>query len=129
MVHEFSPHVILEGPDATGKTTMARQLESLGWKYHHEGPPAGTDDLFTYYCQVLLNAKEPTVFDRLFHGELVYGPLVRGKSLITWDHVPLFDRLCRARGAVTVLCGISFREALARWNQVKRTRIELVNDE
>jgi len=73
--------VILEGPDATGKTTFANFLcEQYQYLYHHEGvPPIGTN-LPEYYGSQLLKARyseHDHVFDRQFLGQLVYGPIHR----------------------------------------------------
>lgn len=125
----MKPHILLEGPDCTGKTTMARQLEQLGWRYEHQGPPPQQDDLFAYYCERILQAAEPTVFDRLYHGELVYGPVVRGRSRIDPATVVLFDRLCRARGVRKVLCGVSCKQALERWKTIGRDELLKIEEQ
>jgi len=91
--------VILEGPDACGKTMFANYLVSnCRYYYHHEGvPPAGVC-LSEYYGNQLLAAKYSNVnhvFDRHFLGQLVYGPIHRNDAEIkaapfmwlvyTWD--------------------------------------------
>jgi GTPase SAR1 family protein len=58
-------HIVIEGPDCSGKTTLANQLcEMLSFEYRHEGPPLS----------------EPTIIDRFALGERVYGPILRGKD-------------------------------------------------
>jgi hypothetical protein len=115
---------ILEGADFTGKTTLARELESKGYHYHHEGPPP-TGDLFTHYLQ-LMQHDHKMVYDRLYHGELVYGPILRGQSRISKEQFTLLERLRRARGIISILCTPPLRGVLDRFN--KRIRAELIED-
>lgn len=78
-------HFIIEGPDGAGKTTYSRKLcEQFGLAYHHEGPPPADVDIFKHY-KFLLETKIPTCFDRLHLGEMIYGPLLRGKSGISFE--------------------------------------------
>ena len=93
--------VIIEGADKTGKTTLAKALAAkLGWKYEHFSAP-GKDPAFEY-ADFLLNLKRPTVCDRFYVGELVYGPLLRGKSLMTRTQILTIERLCRFRAAILI---------------------------
>jgi|TARA_R110000824_G_scaffold58288_1_gene157706 hypothetical protein len=75
-------HIIVEGPDCSGKTTLAQQLcKILSFEYRHEGPPPDNVDLKDYYCGVLtLELISPTIIDRFALGERVYGPILRGKD-------------------------------------------------
>lgn len=61
---------ILEGPDDTGKTTLARVLEKRGWMYQH----AGELDRLPFLAQRLaLCQDEPNVvWDRCHLGEVVH---------------------------------------------------------
>lgn len=97
--------IVLEGCDGTGKTTLAEELKKLGFSYRHEGPPK-TKDLFTYYTNQLLSVApgRDVVFDRLHLGELVYGPVMRGRSELSTYQARLINRLLFARGGVLVLC-------------------------
>lgn len=84
-------HLIIEGPDGAGKTTLAHDLcKRYGMAYHHEGPPPNPG-AFEHY-RSLLDWPEPTVFDRLHVGELVYGPLLRGGSQLTLEQANLLNR-------------------------------------
>ena len=74
-------HIIIEGPDCSGKTTLAKQLsQELEFTYRHEGPPPLDMNLKDYYCGTLAMLNEPTVIDRFAIGERVYGPILRGKD-------------------------------------------------
>lgn len=74
-------HIIIEGPDCSGKTVLAHQLcKMLAFEYHHEGPPPSNKNLANYYCGMLAMLQMPTVLDRFALGERVYGPILRGKD-------------------------------------------------
>lgn len=93
--------IIIEGADKTGKTTLAKEISScLGFKYHHFGVPG--PDPASDYAKFLINMKEPTVCDRFFYGEMVYGPLLRGKSVIKPLERMVIERLCRMRNALLI---------------------------
>lgn len=93
--------IIVEGPDKAGKTTLCREIaERFGYDYVHFGAPG--PDPAKEYADFLLNLKKPTVCDRFLYGELVYGPLLRGKSIITPLQKTVLERLCRFRGALLI---------------------------
>lgn len=98
-------HVIVEGPDGAGKTVFARRLcDARGFAYHHEGPPPEGPSALHHYARLLLEAKRPTVFDRFHLGELVYGPILRGRSALLEDDLELMRRLIDGLGATVVRC-------------------------
>lgn len=99
-------HVIIEGADGCGKTELARHLEKAhGFAYHHTGPPpSDTESLFDYYRGVVDGRQEtPTVYDRMFFGEVVYGPIFRAGSKISLFQLQKLRELFTALGGVTVL--------------------------
>lgn len=77
-------NIVIEGPDGAGKTTLAKGFKDHD--YHHEGPPSDGYDLLKYYT-TLLDQTVDTIFDRHALSELVYGPLLRGKSRISFEEV------------------------------------------
>lgn len=99
--------VVLEGPDGCGKTTLAKKFEARGWRYRHDGVPPPRRDNIAYYLQQLdeaLNAEQDTVFDRLWLGERVYGPVARNRDNIGVDGEKLFMRIHNSRRILTYIC-------------------------
>jgi hypothetical protein len=125
----WTSHIIIEGPDATGKTTLAQKLAiCLGWKYHHEGQvPAGKSALAHY--RDLLMTEEPTVFDRFHIGEYCYGMVMRNHSGLHRKDYTLLQRLIRASQTKVVLCLPPLQTCWTRWKEEKLKRHEYVTDD
>lgn len=76
--------VALEGCDGTGKTTLAAYLtRTHGFTAVHSIRTPDHLDLAGRYRD-LLRQPGRLVLDRCFVSELVYGPLRRGRSRLTW---------------------------------------------
>lgn len=93
--------IIIEGADKTGKTTLAKAIaDRFGYRYHHSGPPKGhpADE----YIDFLLNLKRPTVCDRFHLGELVYGPMFRGKIGISPLELLTIERVLRLKQTILI---------------------------
>lgn len=78
--------IIIEGPDGAGKTRLAKELLtylgsiSAGLGYKHLGQRFDLDaiNFFLWHSEeILAAAKEPTLLDRSFHSERVYGKVMR----------------------------------------------------
>lgn len=77
--------IVLEGPDGVGKSTLAQRLSAQhGFRVVHSPKTPDHLDLATRYREILSSA-DRILFDRCFVSELVYGPLHRGRSRITWS--------------------------------------------
>lgn len=99
-------HVILEGPEGSGKSTLAKKFtERYGFAVQSCGaPPADCPSVRDHYAKLLLDATRPTVFDRHFLSQLVYGPLLRGSSGLSDLDVTLLTRLITALGTTIIYC-------------------------
>lgn len=104
--------IIVEGCDGTGKTTLVERLRDMllvgsdpdRVKVLHRGVPQ--QPAYLEYTEELVNYEPEcghhVVCDRWHWGELVYGPLYRGKSELGWDGMLDVERGLRDRGAVVV---------------------------
>jgi hypothetical protein len=108
--------IILEGTDGAGKTTLARQLatevEAHGESYEilHAGPPEAGLSVFDQYALPLLERRDKIalpdhllILDRWHLGELIYGPLLRGKSALEPEQFAYLELLLESLGATKVV--------------------------
>ncbi len=100
------PYVVLEGPDGTGKTTMADHLvREYGFQYTHCGPPE--KDALHNYLDLLRQQRGWVVADRLHVGSWVYGTAFRGGPDMTDYEEWAFEGYLMARGTVMLYCTTS----------------------
>ena len=123
--------LVLEGPDGAGKTTLANQLVAQDplRKVVHNGPPKPNENLFETYTNQILAASRgsiPVIFDRLHFGELVYGQVIRKKSLIGYEGISALTRLIRAAGGDLVLCLPPYVLAKDNWKKRAAKNVEYV---
>lgn len=101
-------HLILEGPDHIGKTTVARWLrEHHGYNVMHMGVPTPDWDYEKDYLARLPNNKKiPIVYDRFHLGALVYGRFGRLHSTDGWSWdgmMRVIRAVCRADISVVIM--------------------------
>lgn len=116
--------IVLEGPDGSGKTTLAKHLkENHGYQYHHEGPPPASPEPLVYYGKILYEALQnpdgPVVFDRFAIGEAIYGPLLRNTNLMPTFALRTINRLMDAYGVKLVFCLPGYEAAYKNWKNRK----------
>jgi hypothetical protein len=111
--------VILEGPDGGGKTTLARWLrDQRGYQIVKTNAPSPKENVFKSYTDSLLAAVEsgqPTVLDRHYLGEGIYGPLLRGEDRLGRQGRDLLERLIAACGVRLVICSPPWAELVKGW--------------
>lgn len=117
---------MIEGPDGTGKTALARALVEHGFAYAHFGPPEG--DALPYYLSRLraADAGSGVVADRLHLGSIVYGRVFRGGPDLTDHELWLVEGYLLARGCLLVYAHVPPAEAdanLARGPNDENARI------
>lgn len=81
-------NIIIEGPDASGKTTFAKEFEKRGFTYMKCSPGEHADKSeldYNYFNSLLKN--DGCVFDRFFISELVFSDLYSRKPVISFDEV------------------------------------------
>ncbi len=118
--------IILEGPDCAGKTTLAKEIEKCGYRIIHNGPPSSEDLFKVYSDQINTAAQTPTVFNRLHIGETVYGPILRGKSLISQVQFEELNNKIERMDGIIVICLPSWRNIIDCWSA--RTGQEHIKD-
>lgn len=94
--------VILEGPDGSGKTTLAKAIvEASGATYFHASAPERHP--LIEYTEPLASPGD-YVCDRWLVGEMIYGPIYRGKSGLSQTQYAAVAEFLAERGAVLVHC-------------------------
>jgi thymidylate kinase len=92
--------IVLEGCDGTGKTTLATALATQhNYALVHSGRTPDGADLIGRY-QAILARPGPLVLDRSFISELAYGPLLHGRSRLSFADVVSLVSLVTGRGGM-----------------------------
>lgn len=124
--------IVLEGPDAAGKTTLARYLHTrYGARYLHQ-IYRWKDQMFTYHTAALhlairYSAQQLVVLDRLWASENIYAAEFRGGS--KWPYLGrMIDRVLLRYGAINVLCLPELDNYSYYFDKVKTIRQEQYED-
>lgn len=111
---------ILEGVDKCGKTTLANKLrDEFGFKVIKCSQPEG--DPYVEYLEKLSNIKGDVVFDRFCYGELVYGPVYRGKSALAPWQVRNIELKLLTLNPCVIYCHDEIRRIKARFKRENET--------
>lgn len=99
--------IILEGPDGSGKTTLANKLaQQTGYTLLHRSQPKTEEDkkrMMDEYMQVIKSGKS-CIFDRCWYSEMVYGPVMRDASVISYPQMFELERRLLKNGAIIIHC-------------------------
>jgi hypothetical protein len=113
--------IILEGCDGSGKTTLAtRMKDECGYRIVKTNAPRPGDDVFELYTDAILEATEGgdrVAFDRHYLGELIYGPLLRGRDGLGPQGRDLLERLIAGRGVRLVICAPPWKRLVEGWRK------------
>ena len=116
--------IIIEGADKTGKTTLSNAIiKKFGSEYVHFGKPKKHPA--TEYAEYALANDGNLVLDRFYLGELVYGPLLRGKAGIDDVEFVTLERILRKKQAI--LIQTTTNSKLANKRLLVSTQDEAVN--
>ncbi len=95
---KFKKIVLVEGPDNSGKTTLCKEYEKLGYKYyHHSAPEKGkVEEYFKNFYNVLkehYDKREKVVVDRLFISNWVYSRTFKNTETISIELINKFKEI------------------------------------
>lgn len=127
--------VILDGPDAAGKTTLAERLIEMnqGNGIILHATYRFKDKIPTYHGVLLrkaikLSKKTLVIIDRLHISEYIYAKVFRDGTKWPWQ-LPVFNQICKSLHIPIVICIPSSLEQGMRWfEQTKKERYEMFDD-
>lgn len=99
--------IILEGPDGSGKTTLAQQISrQTGYPIVHRTKPASDEEknaMMESYWKVIKEGRN-LIFDRCWYSEMAYGPVMRDASVISYPQMYELEQALAQRGALLIYC-------------------------
>ena len=99
--------IIIEGPDGSGKTTLAEQIsKQTKFPIVHRSQPKTEEEKKNMMGTYLLAIKEHknVIFDRCWYSEMAYGPVMRDESIISYPEMYALERALARGGAILIHC-------------------------
>lgn len=130
------PVIILEGPEAAGKSTLAKRMSSMyNYPIHHFSYPksdAEKANMFQMY-QDFCYSTQDVIVDRCWYSEMVYGVTVRDKSHITLEQMYELEKMLISQGgALLIHCtapiNVLWKRFKARGDDYIKQDIEVLAD-
>jgi hypothetical protein len=122
------PFIIIEGADGVGKTTLSNELASHGYVRKHCSFNQDCPSLFEMYVSLIQDVDQPTVFDRFFFSEIVYGEILRNSCRISKENIERLCMMLRDRGFVVFFVTSSVETILARRSDVNSRNLQKIMD-
>lgn len=98
---------IIEGPDGSGKSTLAETLaKQTGYPVVHMSNPKTEEEkanMLNEYLGIIESGRN-VIFDRCWYSEMVYGPIMRGASVINYPSMYMLESKLAKRGAMIIYC-------------------------
>jgi thymidylate kinase len=125
--------IVIEGPDGTGKTTLAAAFQRQFNAHVLHADYRWCDKIFYYHTALLRKALKLAdtgklvILDRLWPSELIYGQLYRGGT--RFPHLgQLLDRVLLKHAALYIFCNSPADDLARRHAQLRQVRDELYHD-
>ena len=126
--------IILEGPDACGKSTLAKDVAK---RLHpssliHHGPYKSEQTIWQHYLFSMLPAYADlchVILDRAWISEPIYGEAYRnGANRVTVAQRRMLERVALGRGAGLVFCRVPWNVAAPKFTERKKIGAEMLTD-
>jgi hypothetical protein len=126
MTRKIQPLTIFEGPDCSGKSTVAmafQQTQGLGARLIHHGPYKQVDGgqlprVYVDHMIPMFLGYEAQVWDRCWLSEPIYGQAYRdGQDRIGRINQRHLERFALRHGAVVVLCLPPWETVKEKWEE------------
>lgn len=120
--------IIIEGPDGSGKTTLANLLsKQTGYPVIHRSQPKSEEEkaqMMQSYVDVIKSGRN-AIFDRCWYSEMVYGPIMRDASVISYKEMYELERMLAKKGALIIHCT---DDPVILWRRATQRGEEYVKD-